>query len=99
QGLFAHSEAHPGAPGLRALAVPHEQWQQVAFELSVAKARLVALWASGDADTAPLIHAAFVAERGGLVLTLPMVDAEESYTGIEELFPAAARMQRAIADL
>jgi Ni,Fe-hydrogenase III large subunit/Ni,Fe-hydrogenase III component G len=99
QALFERSEAHPGAPGLRALAVPHEQWQQVAFDLSVADARLVALWASGEARTAPLIHAAFLAERAGLVLTLPMVDPDEPYPGIEELFPAAARMQRATADL
>src|SRR5882724_6190843 len=99
QALFQRSEAHPGAPGLRALTVPHEHWQQVAFDLSAAGARLVALWASGDAHSAPLIHAAFVAERAGFVLTLPMVDSEKPYPGIEELFPAAARMQRAMADL
>ena len=99
QALFERSEAHPGAPGLRALTVPYERWQEVAFDLSVADARLVALWASGDTRTAPLIHAAFVAEGAGLVLTLPMVDLGEPYPGIEELFPAAARMQRAVADL
>jgi Ni,Fe-hydrogenase III large subunit/Ni,Fe-hydrogenase III component G len=99
QALFQRSEAHPGAPGLRALTVPYEQWHEVAFDLSVADARLLALWASGDAHSAPLIHAAFVAERAGFVLTLPMVDSDEPYPGIEELFPAAARMQRAMADL
>jgi Ni,Fe-hydrogenase III large subunit len=99
QALFDHSEAHPGAPGLRALTVPSEHWQQVAAALSVAEARLVALWVSGDGGSAPLIQAAFVAEGAGLVLTLPMVDSEEPYPGIEEWFPAASRMQRATADL
>jgi Ni,Fe-hydrogenase III large subunit/Ni,Fe-hydrogenase III component G len=99
QALFDRSEAHRGAPGLRALTVPHDQWQQVALDLSVVDAKLVALWASADADTAPLIHAAFVAEGAGFVLTLPMVDRQEPYPGIEELFPAAGRMQRAVMDL
>ena len=99
QELLEHSEAHPGAPGLRALTVPYEHWQQVASALSVAQARLVALWASGDERSAPLIQAAFVAGRVGFVFTLPMVDSGEPYPGIEQWFPAASRMQRATADL
>jgi Ni,Fe-hydrogenase III large subunit/Ni,Fe-hydrogenase III component G len=99
QHWYARAEAHPGAPGLRALTVPGEEWRQVALDLSAADVRLAALWASGDARTTPAIHAAFVAAGGGLVLTLPMMDTNEPYPGIEDLFPAAARMQRAIADL
>jgi Ni,Fe-hydrogenase III large subunit len=99
QTLFDCGEPQPGAPGLRSLTVPYEQWHSVAFDLSVAEAKLLALWASGSAQTAPLIHAVFVAEGVGFVLTLPMVDREEPFPGIEDVFPAAARMQRAIADL
>jgi len=79
--------------------VPCEQWHQEASDLSVAKARLLALWASGSAQTTPLIRGVFLGESAGVVLTLPLVDREEPYPGIEDLFPAAARMQRAIADL
>lgn len=99
QALLERSEAYPGAPGLRALTVPDEQWRQVAIDLSAMDARLVALWASGDTHTVQLVHAAFIVERTGLVLTLPMVDSQKPFPGIEDLFPAAARMQRAIADL
>ncbi|HEV7441795.1 MAG TPA: hypothetical protein VGO18_04325, partial [Steroidobacteraceae bacterium] len=54
--------------------------------------RLLALWASGGERTDPRIHAAFLAERGGLVLTLPIADPDKPYPGIEDLFPAADRM-------
>src|SRR5262249_19556987 len=99
QTLVERGEFQPGAPGLRALQVPCEQWHQEASDLSVAKARLLALWASGSAQTTPLIRGVFLGESAGVVLTLPLVDREEPYPGIEDLFPAAARMQRAIADL
>jgi Ni,Fe-hydrogenase III large subunit/Ni,Fe-hydrogenase III component G len=100
QSLFNRSNVQHGAPGLRALTVPQEQWLQTAHDLSVAGARMLALWAGGAKRATPLIYAVFVApEHGGLALTLPMVDADEPYPGIAELFPAAARMQRAIADL
>ena len=99
QPWFARSEAHPGAPGLSALSVSHDEWRQVAQDVAAAGGRLLALWASSDQHAAPKIHAVFLAERGGLVLTLPITDTDTPYPGIEDLFPAAARMQRAAADL
>jgi len=99
ESLLARSHSQAGAPGLRAVTVPQEQWEQDAFDLSVAQAKLIALWVSGSAAATPLIRAVFVGQGVGLVLTLPMIDAQDSYPGIQELFPAASRMQRAIADL
>jgi Ni,Fe-hydrogenase III large subunit len=100
QSWFNRSDLQHGAPGLRALTVPREQWLPAAFDLSTAGARLLALWAGGAKQATPLIHAVFLAPgSGGLVLTLPMGNADEPYPGIAELFPAAARMQRAITDL
>src|ERR1700674_5172469 len=97
---FDRSEAHSGAPGLRALTVLDDQWRQVAQDLAAAGGRLLSLWASGGTEpAAPKIHAAFLTELGGLVLTVPITDPDTHYPGIEDLFPAAARMQRAIADL
>jgi Ni,Fe-hydrogenase III large subunit/Ni,Fe-hydrogenase III component G len=98
QAWFARSEAHAGAPGLRALAVTRVQWRQVAQDLAATGARLLALWASLD-ERAPNVRAAFLADRAGLVVTLPTAEADASYPGLEDLFPAAARMQRAMADL
>ena len=96
---FARSGAQPGAPGLRALTVSREQWRQVAEDSAAAGGRLVALWASEDERAAPILRAAFLAENSGLVLSLPVADPQGPYPGIEALFPAAARMQRALADL
>jgi Ni,Fe-hydrogenase III large subunit/Ni,Fe-hydrogenase III component G len=95
----ALSEPQSGAPGLRALTVSEDQWRRVAQDMAAAGGRLVALWASGGERTAPTIHAAFVAERAGLVLTLPIADPDTPYPGLEDLFPSAACMQRAMADL
>jgi len=96
---FARSEPQAGAPGLRALVVSPEQWRQVTLDLVAAGARLVAIWASMDELASPMICAAFLAEQGGIVLALPIVDPDVPYRGIEDLFPGAARMQRAMADL
>jgi Ni,Fe-hydrogenase III large subunit len=93
------SEPHAGAPGLRALTVSADQWRRVAQDMAAAGGRLVALWASGGERMEPRIHAAYVAEPAGLVLTLPMADPDAAYPGLENIFPAAARMQRAAADL
>ncbi len=96
---FARSGAQPGAPGLRALSVSREEWRHVAEELAAAGGRLVALWASEDQRAAPILRAAFLAEKSGLLLSLPVTDPQVPYPGLEDLFPAAERMQRALADL
>src|ERR1700722_10812248 len=96
---LARSETLRGAPGVRALTVSHDQWRQAAQDLATAGARILALWASADARTAPTIRAAFLTEHTGLVLSLPIADPDMQYPGLEDLFPVAARLQRAAADL
>jgi Ni,Fe-hydrogenase III large subunit/Ni,Fe-hydrogenase III component G len=93
------SERLPGAPGMFAVPISHEQWRPAALDIAAAGGRLVALWASGEERTGPRIHAAFLVEGVGWVLTLPLTDPDSPYPGLEDLFPAAARMQRATADL
>jgi Ni,Fe-hydrogenase III large subunit len=99
QDWFARSEVLRGAPSLRALSVLHDQWRRAAQELAAAGGRLVALWASADERTSPTIRAAFLAEHTGLVLSLPIADPDTPYPGLEDLFPVAERLQRAVADL
>ncbi len=99
QEWFARSHAQAGAPGLRALTVSAAQWRHIAEDLAAAGGRLVALWESRDENGVHKVRAAFLTERQGLLLTLPIADAEAPYPGLEDLFPAAARMQRALADL
>ncbi len=59
----------------------------------------MALWVSGDERDSPIVRGAFLAEPGGLVLSLRLDDPDARYPGLADLFPAAARMQRAAADL
>jgi Ni,Fe-hydrogenase III large subunit len=93
------SAVQPGAPGLRALTVSSDEWRQLAHDVAAVGGRLVTLWASGQPDRPPTMHAVFLADTCGLQVSLPVTDPDRPYHGLEDLFPAAQRMQRAIADL
>jgi len=93
------SHVQPGAPGLRALSVSPNEWRQAAEDLAATGARHLALWASPAGAGTLGVRAAFLVEQGGILLTLAELSPTEVYPGIEDLFPAAARMQRAITDL
>ena len=99
QAWFARSEGQPGASGLHTLSVAREDWRRAMQDLAAASSRLVALWASRDERAAPTVRAVLLAEQGALMLSLRVADADVPYPGIQDLFPAAARMQRAMADL
>ena len=99
QPWLARSNRHPGAPGMLALSISHEEWRQVAQELAAAGARLLAFWSTGDAAAGFEVCAAFLSDDAGLVVSFPIADPERLYPGVEDLFPPGARMQRAIADL
>jgi Ni,Fe-hydrogenase III large subunit/Ni,Fe-hydrogenase III component G len=96
---FARSVTQPGAPGVNALTVSLEEWRSLTLDLAAGSGRLVALWASNDEHERPVIRAAFLADSRGLLVSLPLPSADVRYPGLEGHFPAAARMQRAIADL
>ncbi len=88
-----------GAPKTLGLAVTREEWPQAAKDAAAGGGRLLALWAGRDGDGGNIVHAAFIAEAGVLVLSLPLAAGRADYPGIEKYFPAADRMQRAAADL
>jgi len=95
---FEQARPVAGAPGLCGLAVEPEQWSAAALDVAAAGGRLVALWAEAAGGRATL-HAAYAAEPGALVLSLALADARAEYPALHEIYPAAARMQRAVADL
>jgi len=78
---------------MRGLGVSAEEWRQAAGDVAAGGGRLLAMWATRGAA----VYAAYITDSGVLILELPIGDAE--FPGLEELFPAASRMQRAIADL
>lgn len=89
----------PGAPGVHGLAVTAKSWREAALDVAAAGGRLVAMWAAEGGSDCPTMHAALAAEPGVLVMHLALGGSHPRYPGLEEIFPAAARMQRAAADM
>ena len=95
---FARSQPQLGAPGLASLTVTRDEWRSVIEDLRAAGGRLVALWASREGSR-DVVRAASLADSRGLIVSLPLQAEEASYPGLDDLFPAASRMQRAVEDL
>jgi Ni,Fe-hydrogenase III large subunit len=86
-----------GAPGARRFPVTPESWRPTVTELAGAQFRLLALWAGGTQPAT--VHGTFLRGHSILRLDLQLPHGVAEYEGIGDLFPAAARMQRAIRDL
>ena len=95
---FARTRGQPGAPGLQSLTVTRDEWRSVMEDLRAAGGRLVALWASRESGV-DVVRAAAIAEPRGLIVSLSLTGEDTSFPGLDDLFPAAARMQRAVTDL
>ncbi|HTY94989.1 MAG TPA: hypothetical protein VMC02_13940 [Steroidobacteraceae bacterium] len=93
------SSALAGAPHARLLGVDREAWRQVPKDVAANGGRLLALWAAAASPVEDVVSAAYLCDPGLLVVRLPLPRTSADYPGIEDLFPAANRMQRAIADL
>ena len=87
------------ARGRRCRVDAHE-WLRAATDAAAAGGQLVALWTSpsSEAESGMLMRAALLTDPGLLVLELPLGEGA-SYRGLQEVFPAASRMQRAAFDL
>ena len=94
---LARSQPQSGAPGLRSLSVTAEEWRAVMEDLRAAGGRLVSLWASHEPGL-DVVRAAALTGSAGLIVSLPVTDGAP-YPAVDDLFPAALRMQRALHDL
>src|SRR5579863_4796738 len=88
-----------GAPKVLGLIVSRDDWQQVAEHVATGGGRLQSLWATRDRDGHDWVRVAYTADQGVLVLSLRVPEGAANYPGIEQWFPSASRMQRAVADL
>jgi Ni,Fe-hydrogenase III large subunit/Ni,Fe-hydrogenase III component G len=88
-----------GAPGLKVLVATRTAWREVAQDVAASGGRLLALWADTSPAGCATVHAFYLAQPGGLAVQLRVEEAGERYPGIEDVFPSAGRMQRAIFDL
>jgi Ni,Fe-hydrogenase III large subunit/Ni,Fe-hydrogenase III component G len=98
QSALNGGEAMVGAQKVLGLTVSRDEWRQAAEDMASHGGRLMSLWAGldGSDDT---VRAAFIASPGVLVLRLLLTASDPNYPGIEQWFPSANRMQRAVADL
>ncbi len=87
----------PGAPGVRRLDLTPETWHECAKDVATSGGRFCALWADGVAEVT--VFAAAICEPAVLLLSLELPGPAATYPSLADIFPAAARMQRAAADL
>ncbi len=100
-GLDLDYQALAGAVPAAAVRVDEAAWVEAARLVRESSGRLVALWASDnrDRDGGFAVHAAYALASGLCVATLRVGASRAAYPDLSGLFPAAGRMQRAVADL
>ena len=91
-------------PGRRAggwLQVGPAEWLDAAADVAASGGQLLTLWSTLYPESVPAaaVRAALLVDGGVMVLELPLADPTQPYRGLHEVFPAAARMQRAVTDL
>jgi Ni,Fe-hydrogenase III large subunit len=81
--------------------VTSEQWLNAALDATAAGGQLLALWATPDSPdfSSVTVHCALLWDLGVLVLELPSMRDGDHYPGLQEIFPAASRIQRTAFDL
>jgi Ni,Fe-hydrogenase III large subunit len=85
----------PGAPGLRRVEVDVARWRDFAQDSAASGARLLALWGS----TTPAVHMIVLLPDGAVVASARVHSTTTAFPGIEDVYPAASRLQRAMRDL
>ena len=98
---WQRSKPIPGRPAGGFVAVESGEWLEIASDVAAAGGRLLTLWVTphSGARAAATVHAAYLADGGVVVAELILASDAQLYRGLETLFPAAARLQRAAADL
>ncbi len=101
-GLVLPFERLPAPLPVWRAAVDAVQWTLAAQSVQRSGGRLVSLWGcdrTRGAQTSLAVSAAYAVPEGLLWLDLPVGDGEAGYPDLAVVFPFAARMQRATADL
>jgi len=76
-----------------------DDWHDFALEIARAGGRLLALWGTIRSPLDHTLHAVAIVPAHAMHVTVKLPPGAMTYTGIEDVFPAAGRMQRAIHDL
>ena len=89
-------------PAIRYLRVGAEEWRRLAEDVAASGGRLLALWGQDATAGHPAVFAAYHTAAGLWVGELRRdgpESADDPYPGVQDLYPFAGRMQRAIRDL
>jgi Ni,Fe-hydrogenase III large subunit/Ni,Fe-hydrogenase III component G len=96
---FEQANPVAGAPGVRALEVDGPAWRNLAKDVAAGGGRLLALWGDTSLAGHASVRALYVAQAGGLAVEMPVAMPTGRYPGVEDVFPSAGRLQRAVFDL
>ncbi len=99
QHWWARAKPLPGRTTGGRVVVAAAEWLQAASDAAAAGGELLSLWVTPPDVGSGAVHAALLVDSAVLLLEQEIRDGSERYQGLQELFPAAARMQRAAADL
>ncbi len=100
--MWDRAQPVAGAPGVRGLGVDPDEWLQAAQNAAASGGVLHALWVSGtdDGGSGSAVHGAYLTDLGVLIAELALPPTGDPvYPGLEGIYPAASRMQRAAFDL
>ncbi len=94
----------PKLPGVAPIwhgTVDAQEFRNLCEQVARGGGKLVALWGSDEVarDAGYALHVSLVTALGMLCLSLPIAVERPTFPDISDLFPAANRMQRAVADL
>ena len=96
------SEPLADDPSIRGLRVDADDWRRLAEDVAASGGRLLALWGQDETAGHPAVFAAYQTAAGLWVGEL-RCDAtqatDDPYPGLQDVYPFAGRMQRAIRDL
>ena len=92
------TSTHAGA-AISQLVVDPVEWRDLAQDIAAAGGRLLALWGTNRVGQCDTIHAVAIAPPRALLISVPIADGNRQYPGVEDVFPSASRMQRAVFDL
>jgi len=95
------SSAFPSNVRASGLSVDERGWLRAAAAIREGGGTLLALWGSDDRDRDRRfrVHAAYLLADELLVVEHALPEGEQSFPDLASLFPCAARLQRAVADL
>ncbi|MGB7739443.1 MAG: NADH-quinone oxidoreductase subunit C [Steroidobacteraceae bacterium] len=92
------TSTHAGA-AVSQLVVDPVEWRDLAQDIAAAGGRLLSLWGTNRVGQCDTLHAVAIAPPRILAVTIPLANGSRVYPGVEDVFPSANRMQRAVFDL